>query len=254
MAIDFKVKDIMHKITVKFTQAFLPEAKKPYYAKVARQPELDIHGIASKADVYNITTPPKTIEEGLTAGIKLMFHLAAAGYKIKTPLFNLNIRIPGEYDGSENRLPDGVYARARLQTGSEFRRYLEEHLQIEFDGVDQSEGHIGEALDEATGLVDDVMTIGNILTIRGSGLKIESDEDHKAQTGLFFINDNTGNPVKAEAIAVNEPKTLKAVVPPLERGSSHRLYLVTQSSTKHTGTMLKNTREMYSEFNLTAKN
>jgi hypothetical protein len=254
MSIDFDVKDVMHKITVKFTHAFLPDAKKPYYAKAAHQPELDIHGIASKADVYNISTPPKIIEEGLNAGIKLMFHLVADGYKIKTPLFSLRIRIPGEYDGSENRLPDGVFARARLQTGDEFRKYLEEHLNIVIDGVDQSEGHIGEAHDEATNLVDDVMTIGNILTIRGSGLKIECDEDHKDITGLYFVDQNTGSSIKAEVIAVNEPRTLKAVVPPLERGKPHGLYLVTQSSAKGGGGLLKNTREMNSEFTLTAQN
>jgi len=52
MAIDFKVKDVIHKIAVKFIHAFLPDAKKPYYLKAAHQPELDIHDIASKADGF----------------------------------------------------------------------------------------------------------------------------------------------------------------------------------------------------------
>ncbi|MDR0442187.1 MAG: hypothetical protein LBH44_02130, partial [Treponema sp.] len=65
MAIDFSVKDIMHNVAVKFIHAFLPEAKKPYNLKAALQPELDIHGVASKADVYNIATSPKIIEEGM---------------------------------------------------------------------------------------------------------------------------------------------------------------------------------------------
>ena len=54
--IDFTIRDVMHKITVKFTEAFLPEAKKKYNLKAVNQPELDIHGIASKAAVYNIAT------------------------------------------------------------------------------------------------------------------------------------------------------------------------------------------------------
>jgi hypothetical protein len=71
MAIDFTVQDIIHKITVKFVHAFLPDARKKYYLKAVRQPELDVHGIASKAEVYNIGTSQKVIEEGLAAGLKL---------------------------------------------------------------------------------------------------------------------------------------------------------------------------------------
>ena len=72
MAINFAVKDILHRIQVRFVHAFLPEAKKPFNLKAVHQPELDIHGIASKAEVYNITTPPKIIEEGylITEAIK----------------------------------------------------------------------------------------------------------------------------------------------------------------------------------------
>jgi len=67
MALDFNVKDVIHRIVAKFTHAFLPEAKKPYNLRAVHQPVLDIHGVASKADVYNITTAPKIIEEGMIA-------------------------------------------------------------------------------------------------------------------------------------------------------------------------------------------
>jgi len=254
MALDFTVKDIMHKIAVKFTHAFLPEAKKPYYLKAVHQPELDVHGIASKADVYNIETSPKVIEEGLNAGMELIYYLAADGYKIKTPLFNLKIRVPGEYDGSETFLADGIFPVARLQTSAAFRKYLKERVKVEFDGLDQSDGLIAEVKDEATGLIDETVTVGNILTIHGYGLKIESDEAHKNQVGLFFEREGD-SPIKA-LIALNEPRTLKAVVPrnlvidPNE--NFYTLRLVTQSSSKASGHLLKEVREMRSDFTLTA--
>ncbi|MDR1351900.1 MAG: hypothetical protein LBK05_01355, partial [Treponema sp.] len=81
MALDFTVKDVIHKITAKFVPAFLPDAKKPYNLRAVHQPEVDVHGIASKAEVYNIETDPKVIEEGLTAACELMYYLAADGYK-----------------------------------------------------------------------------------------------------------------------------------------------------------------------------
>jgi hypothetical protein len=254
MAIDFTVKDVIHKIAVKFTHAFLPDAKKPYNLRAFHQPELGIHEIASKADVYNVTTPPKVIEEGLTAGMELMYYLAADGYRIKTPLFNLKIRVPGEYDGSETRLPQGTYPVVRLQTSAAFRKYLREKVQVEFVGIDQSEGLIAQATDEATELVDEVATLGNLLTIQGFGLKIDSDEAHYGDVGLFFVPEGEGTAVKAEIIAVNEPRTLKVITPPsLQKGAQYTLKIVTQGSAKTHSHLLKELREVKSEFTLTAQ-
>jgi len=252
MALDFTVKDIMHRIAVKFTHAFLPEAKKPYYLKAVHQPELDVHGIASKADVYNIGTSPKVIEEGLIAGMELIYYLAADGFKIKTPLFNLKLRVPGEYDGSETHLADGAHPVARLQTSAAFRKYLKERVKVEFDGLDQSDGLIAEVRDEATGLIDETLTVGKLVTIHGFGLKIEADEANRNYAGLFFIASDSYS-TKAEIIAVNEPKTIKAIVPAgLVNGAAYTIRVVTQSSAKTHGTLLKEMREMNSEFTLTA--
>jgi phosphosulfolactate synthase (CoM biosynthesis protein A) len=140
---------------------------------------------------------------------------------------------------------------ARLQTGAHFRKYLQERVQVEFDGVDQSDGLIAEARDEATELVDEAATIGNLLTLHGYGLKLEGDEAHAI--GLFFDPEEGGTPVKAEIIAVNEPRTLKVIVPALEAGKAYRLKVVTQSSARNGAAVLKNTREMKSDFTLAAQ-
>jgi hypothetical protein len=253
MALDFIPKDVIHRIAAKFVHAYLPDSKKPYNLRAAHQPDLDIHGIASKAEVYNITTPPKVIEEGLTAGLELIYYLAADGYKIKTPVFNLSIKLPGEYDGTETHLAEGRHPEARLQPSAGFRAYLTEKVRVEFDGIEQTDGHIGEARDEATGLIDDVMTIGNILTVHGAGLKIEADEAHRNDAGLFF-EDGQGVSIKAEAVAVNEPRTLKVAVPAaLAAGTAYRLKIVTQSSARNGAALLKNLREVHSDFTLTAR-
>jgi hypothetical protein len=253
MSLDFTVKDILHSIQVRFIHAFLPEAKKPYNLKAVHQPELDIHGIASKADVYNIQTSPKVIEEGLTAGIELIYYLVADGFKVKTPLFNLKLRIPGEYDGSETHLPDGVFPMARLQTSAAFRKYLKDRVKAELGGVDQSDGLIAEAYDESSEMIDEVVTIGNLLTVHGYGLKIEGDEANRDSVGLFFEPEDGGTAVKTEIIAVNEPRTLKVIVPALTAGKAYVLKAITQSSAKGGGALLKKIREMRSEFTLTAQ-
>jgi len=254
MALDFKVKDVIHQIVAKFIPAFLPEAKKPYNLRATHQPVLDIHGVASKADVYNITTPPKIIEEGMIAGFELMYYLVADGYRIDTPLCSVKMRIPGEYDGSETHLPNGVFPVARLQTSAAFREYLKSKVKIEFSGIEHDDGLFAEAFDEATGLVDEVATLGNLLTVHGNGLKISCDETHEDKVGLYFESECGCMSVKTQIIAVNEPRTLKVIVPHgLKPGEVYKLKIVTQSSAKTQSHLLKSIRELRSDFTLTAQ-
>jgi hypothetical protein len=252
MALDFIVKDIMHTIMAKFVHAFLPNAKKPYNLRAVFQPELDIHGIASKAEVYNIETDPKVIEEGFTAACELIYYLAADGYKLKTSLFNTWLRLPGEYEGAETSLAEGLHPEVRMQIAASFRQYIRDRVKVQFDGIDDTDGFIADALDEKTGLMDEVMTIGNLLTVRGYGLKIESDDAHEPVAGLWF--DGPGAVTRAEIIPVNEPRTLKFIVPAgLTPGGKYGLVIVTQSSAKGSGTLLKNHRTVRSSFKLTAQ-
>jgi hypothetical protein len=252
VAIDFTVKDVIHRITAKFVRAFLPDAKKPYNLRAVFQPELDIHGVASKADVYNIETDPKIIEDGVNAFCELVYYLTADGYRIKTPLFNTRVRLPGEYEGNETSMLEGLRPQVRMQAAAAYRAYIEQRARVQFDGIEETDGMVAEILDEKTGHIDDMATIGNLLTLRGYGLKIEADDAHRDQTGVFFQGES-GAPVRAEIIAVNENRTLKVIVPAsLAAGAEYRLRVVTQGSSKHSGTLLKETREMEPDFKLTA--
>jgi hypothetical protein len=253
MALDFKVNDTLHKVVVKFVHAFLPEAKKPYNLKAVLQSELDIHGLASKASVYNITTPPKVIEEGFTAAMELIFYLTADGYKIKTPLFNLRLRVPGEYDGGETRLPDGTFPEVRLSVNGDFRNYIRENVELEFDGIESNNGYIANVDNHDDGTTDEVITIGGLIAVHGYGLKVEGDDEHADQVGIFFEDPNSIR-TKAEIVAVNEPKTLKLIVAAtLTPNVDYYLVVVTQSTVKSGGHTLKDLREVRSEFALKAQ-
>ncbi|MDR1400364.1 MAG: DUF4469 domain-containing protein [Treponema sp.] len=252
MALDFSVRDVIHNIIARFVHAFLPDAKKPFNLKAEFQPELDVHGVASKATVYNINTSPKVIEEGVNAFMELVYYLVADGYRIKTPIFNLKMRIPGEYSGDETHLAEGVYPEARLQTAAAFRRYLQQTVKVDFAGIADDTGHIGEALDEASGDLDEIATIGNILDIRGHGLKIDADADHKDEVGVFFQT-NDGAKVKCALVPVNEPRCIKVIVPTtLTDGTDYFIVVITQSSVHGSGHILKKLRTIRSEFSIKA--
>jgi len=251
MKIPFKFKDVVHKVAVKFIPASLPGAKKPFYVKAVNQPELDIAGIAAKANIYKMNCDPNVIEEGLTKGMELIYYLVAAGYRIKTPIFSLRIRIPGEFDGIESQLPDGCFPVARLKTNPVFNKYLRDFVKVKFDGREEGESFISNAVDEATGRVNEVMTKGNILTINGRGLKLECPDGKKTQMGVFFLPAN-GVPIKAAVVAWNASKVLKVIVPPeMVVGAAYQIAVETWSSTKGNQGALKNGRDIRSRFKLT---
>jgi hypothetical protein len=255
MALDFKVKDVMHRIIAKFFQAYLPTATKKYILRPVLQPELDIHGIASKASVYNITTSPKIIEEGMTAGMELIYYLSADGYKINTPVFLLKAATPGEYDGTETRLPDGRAAEGRITISPELRKYFAEHVEIQIDGIEENIGLIGESTDYTTGK-SDIVTRGGILEIRGIGIKVAGDDKHTEDVGLYLEDAATNERIKFKTtdFAFNSPHDLRAIVPTgLTVDKNYYIVIRTQASVKSSSSLLKNIREIKSDYTLTAK-
>ncbi|MDR1416702.1 MAG: DUF4469 domain-containing protein, partial [Prevotellaceae bacterium] len=246
MALDFKLKDVMHRITVKFFPAYLPDAKKPYNLRAMYQPVLDIHGIASKAEVYNITTAPKVIEEGATALAELIYYLAADGYRISTPMFNLRVGIPGEYEGHETHLPDGIAPRGLITLAAPLREYLSENVAIQFDGIESNEGFIGSFYDNQSGTTDTFISPGRLYTIHGGGLKIASDAEHVDVTGLYYEEAETGERIHEEMkdIVQNEATTISGQAPSsIVPGKSYYIVIRTQSSVRGSVKLLKNVRE-----------
>jgi hypothetical protein len=249
MPIDFSATDVLHRIIARFVPSHLPSAKKPYHLKALGQSELDLHGIASKAPVYNIATDPKVIEDGMTAGFELIKYALADGFRIQTALFTLSIRIPGEYDGTETHLPGGVTPEVCIQPTALLQHYIEDLVQIAIAGRDTDQGHIGEAVDESTGHADETATVGRLLTIHGHGLKLKGDAAHGSTVGIFFETPD-GTLFKADTVAVNKPRTLTVIVPPIPTPNTARLKVVTQSTVKSRGHTMKEPREVSAEFTL----
>ena len=254
MALDFKLKDVMHRIVVKFFPAYLPGAKKPYNLRAVYQPKLDIHGIASKADIYNITTSPKVIEEGSIALMELIYYLAADGYQIDTPVFHLKVGLPGEYDGHETSLADGLQPHGQLSITAGLREYLSKRINLQFDGIENNEGFIGSFLDITTDTTDMFITPDRLYTIRGNGLKIASDKEHADDMGLYYEDAETGTRLRGErwSIGQNKPSTITGVAAAeLVPGKSYYIVIRTQSRVRGSGELLKHVREIKSDFVVT---
>ncbi|MDR2469583.1 MAG: hypothetical protein LBD27_03770 [Tannerella sp.] len=115
MGLDFDLKDVIHRVIVKFVPAWLPGAKKNYYAKAVLQPELDIQGVASKASVYNITTPPKVIEEGFNAAVRLITCLTQTVIALSATCFILTSVSPASTTGRRRICPPAYIPKYSLR-------------------------------------------------------------------------------------------------------------------------------------------
>ncbi|MDR2388822.1 MAG: DUF4469 domain-containing protein [Tannerellaceae bacterium] len=250
MALDFILRDVIHRITVKFFPASLPKAKKPYNLRAVYQPELDIHGIASKAEMYNITTSPKVIEEGMTAGMELIYYLAADGYKINTPVFRLKVGTPGEYDGYETYLPEGLYPYGQIILSSKMREYLKKTVKLQFDGIEYNEGFISSIFDKQSDTTDTYITPGGIFILNGTGLKITADNKHAEDTGLYYESVKDGSRIKENKnnIAQNNPGSITALCGQNLSHGEYHIVIRTQATVGSSNKFLKNVREVKSDF------
>jgi hypothetical protein len=82
---------------------------------------------------------------------------------------------------------------------------------------------------------------------------VEADDEHRDEAGVFFNGPN-GQRYPAKAIAVNEPHLLKVLVPQsLTTGYTYFVEVITQSSARNSGTLLKELRTVTSDIELTAQ-
>jgi hypothetical protein len=253
MAILFNAKEVTHRITAKFFPAYLPGAKKHYNLRAVHQPKLDIRGIASKAEAYGIPASPLLIEEGMTLGMELIYYLVSDGYEIDTPVFHLKVSFPGEYEGHETSLPDGVYPRGKISLSARLREYMRRNIEPQFEGVAQNEGYIGSFYDKYGGTTDTFITPGKLFIIHGNGLKIASDGEHTNDVGLYYEDAGTGARLLQDMrdIAQNEPTIISGEAPSdLTPGKSYYIVIRTLSQTRGCN-LLKHIREVKSEFTIT---
>ena len=244
MSVVFDVIDKIHSIIVKYVPTYLPKAKKPYNLKPVHQPALDVHGVASKADVYNITTAPAVIEAGLNDGLRLIRYLAADGYRITTPLFNLRIRVPGEYEGTETCLPDGVHPVVRLVSSAEYRAYVKENVKVDFSGLEPLKGFISGFFDVDENAYNALFAAGDQFILTGSDIRAEGPDP---ACGVFFVPvDDPSQEVRVTRIARNSQSQIIGICP--QTGHQYNKIVIRTQYSGSSSRFLKTVRTIESSF------
>ncbi|MBB3697518.1 DUF4469 domain-containing protein [Flammeovirga yaeyamensis] len=73
--------------------------------------------------------------------------------------------------------------------------------------------------DSLTGDVNNEITPNNAVTLFGDRIKIEGDEAHQEEVGLFFVNLEDQSKTKVSQLISNENKAVIFMVPTLPKGN-----------------------------------
>ncbi|MDR1258457.1 MAG: DUF4469 domain-containing protein [Tannerellaceae bacterium] len=252
-----KLRYVIHRIAVWFVENTLPSRKKRYVAWLHTLPYLGVGEVAAKAPLYGEDVDREDMLRYVNQYLNLCAYLVADGYGIENSLFRTRIRVPGEYDSYDTSLPEDIYPEAGIRVSQAFRRYIRDHVKVDIKGVDETNGHIFTVTDDATGKENEVITIGKPVHIKGIGLKILHDDiqTHIDKVGLWFIpNGGMRIDYKSTFVIINETHTIAAIVPEdLVPDTDYYIELVTQSSVRGIGLLLREVRRMRTDHIFMAK-
>jgi hypothetical protein len=231
------MEDILHKIRVYLYENFLTDNPNDYSAKVVSERTLNIAEIC-RAAVRRGGAPStaEAMEHNASLFLKEMAYQLMDGYSVNTGWFTANAQVRGVFDAKTETFDPAKHSVLfRFNQGELLRREIP-GVKVQVLGVGESGIVISHVVDSKTGSVNDLLTPGGTLKIKGGKMKIAGDDP---QVGVWFEYE-TG---EAELVAprdliVNNPSELIVQIPPLAAGR-YQLAIRTQYAV---GALLKEPR------------
>ncbi|MDR1644293.1 MAG: DUF4469 domain-containing protein [Tannerellaceae bacterium] len=146
------------------------------------------------------------------------------GYSVQTLICRLSPRILGSWTGGSKAFdPARHKLTLDIAPTAEMRAALAE-VGVDILGIREGGAYIGLVTDVTTGLTDGTITPGGQIVISGEKIKVEPPEG-AGGVGVFLTNGSGTHPVGP--LAINRPKEIISIVPPLPPGS-YSLYILTR--------------------------
>jgi hypothetical protein len=218
--------NVLHRIKVNLYENFLTENPNDYSAKVISERTLSVKEIC-KAAVTRGSAPStaEAMEHNATLFLKEMAYQLMDGYSVNTGYFTANAQVRGVFNSTKESFDQKRHAILfRFNQGDILRKEIP-NVAVQVMGVGEIGIAISHVVDVKTGSVNDLLTPGGTLKIKGGKLKIAGDSP---LIGVSF-EDEQGNVVRVEErdIIVNNPSELILQIPPLMAGV-YQLELTTQ--------------------------
>ena len=231
------MENVFHTIKVNLYENFLTDNPDDFSAKVISERTLGVREICTMA--IKRGGAPSTIdamELNAMLFLKEMAYQMMDGFAVNTGYFTANAQVRGVFNNrTEAFNPNKHSVLFRFNQGDLLRREIP-NIQVQVMGVGETGIIISHVVDSKTGSVNDLLTPGGVLKIRGGKLKITGDHP---DVGVYF-EDEYSNVVKVEErdLLLNNPSQLMILIPVLPAG---RFQLVIRNQYS-VGAMLKEPR------------
>jgi hypothetical protein len=227
MPINDNVIEVLHKIRAKLYPNYLPLAKGKYIIRSTRhEAPLSVDAVCHSAknrggymgNVDNMSVDVKAYHE------ECVF-LLADGYSIKNKFFASHLKFCGTTDNAESAWKRDENPMAVIHTNTNEMNRVLDSIEGVIEGIADTDAYIDEVTDVFTGMIDDTLTPGETIIIRGAKIKIGGSED---VVGLFFTNESAETiQVSQQSIPQNKNSEIIAKIPDLAAGT-WRMKIVTQ--------------------------
>jgi hypothetical protein len=188
---------------------YLTPAPNDYTAQPVNVRSYDLAAIFKRISARYPGLTPAQISAAVNEFIDEVYTITEDGEAVNTPLFVTQWSIPGVIEGAADSIDPKLHpAKINLYAGSGLREAARK-VKTEKVIVADPAPHILEVKDVTSGSVNDTLTAGGVVQLRGGRLKFLIAEENN---GIFLI-DEQGKEVKLTMIVENKPARLIAVVP-----------------------------------------
>jgi hypothetical protein len=218
---------VLHKIKAHLYDNVLTPDSNNFIARTVSERSLNVKQICEMAvsrGGADVSAP--AMEHAVALFLKEMAYQLCDGYSVNTGYFTANAQIRGVFSSAtEPYDPKKHSLLFQFGQGEKLRAEIP-GIEISILGIAQSDAIILEVKDVKSGAVNDLLTPGKNLRIKGSKIKIAGTH---ASVGLFFVETSTGMrlPVDPSDMVLNNPSELIVMIPALPAGN-YRIEVVTQ--------------------------
>ena len=166
------------------------------------------------------------------------------GYTVNNGFYSVHPNIGGTFDGvneahDHQKHPISFHFSVRPKL-----RELTKHIDVNVDGIADTNGYIDTFSDSEGDCVNDLYTPGHMFIIHGHKIKLAGDDP---SVGVYFIpEDDPSKAVKATRIGENNPSKITGIAP-CTASQYNRIEIRTQFSGA-TDKLLKTVRRITSTF------
>jgi hypothetical protein len=131
------------------------------------------------------------------------------GGAVNTPLFHTQFSMPGVYEGAMDSFDSKRHSvKLNLNSGTLLRNAVQK-VKLEKVVVSETLPHILEVKDMTSEVVNETLTPGGVMQLRGAKLKFLKKED---DNGVFLINEQD-EAIKLPQVIENKPSRIMAMLP-----------------------------------------